>query len=32
MRRELIKNYIDGQPTKVVSSIDLIDNKYLTVV
>lgn len=27
MRRELIKNYIDGQPTKVVSSIDLIDNK-----
>lgn len=27
MRRELIKNYIDSQPTKVVSSIDLMENK-----
>ena len=27
MRRELIKNYIESQPIKVVSSIDLTENK-----
>jgi len=27
MRRELIKHYLDSQPTKVVSSIDLMENK-----